>query len=991
MSRSEEIVFPPGNILNPIVGKTDYEFVILWMLNNNDICEWSDFTSEISESTLSGHLKKLIFKGFIDKPEKGKYIITSSGRERYNELTYDKKSGKRRKNYPPKTILKRRNYDHWILWMVYNNHSCKWSDFKQEPLSINQSSLSTNLNSLMENGFVERDNKEYVVSPSGKIEYFNIIKLYDLDRQSILEQESKRIGEITEKASALFTQFKISDDELKFRYLDHFLKLPYSKVESMLRNEDDFNKILLYLSINHPDQYPNYISPEEFSLQYNIDNTTLNYYIREIIENQFFQIKFFKLNDAESGTYYFQMGEPIEKVLNAIVEKHITKFTYLNNFQENPELDLGLLIDKILENVCGSIFDERLKIPLRRLLPDYIKYLAYKIETEKKLVDSEAKLEGFVWQNIFEEFQTFEPSIFPIGTGQEDEVYYSMEKQVFDVMDIAFLTKLDFLKTIEVQETYNLRNIELFEKIGNAIYKYKTIKARELLDGNNENIDTLTQLILEDLLVTAEYNFEDSLTLTDSIITQFPNEFIGYLLQSLTYFMMDDYENSLKVVDRGLEAAPNVLLHGQKTQIKIKTHKGEELLEFIEELLQQYPNNVTLLRLKYLSYVTHWQCCVREFNVPLEVIDTLIAGDPDNQELLILKSLYFCMVNKYREAKRFLIKEVELNILKKDPRIHTSLYFILTFTYIARGKFEKSLDIANQMIELYPDHPISHLTKALVLGYNLIYKFRFQEPDIDNFLDLIKKSMELDLHKYNITRYLQFQGYVLQGTGRSDEAIQSIDTAIEILPNQNLLYGLKTYFLISSNRDSEALELIDEYIENYPQLVNSLYKQKTFLYCKLKEFEKGLKTVNIALEKYPQDIALVNNKTILLGYLERKEETIETANHLISLNPSNGNSYDTYGEVLMTFGEYKNALQKLEKALSLEPTGWFAYETCIKMSKCHKELGNLEKALEYAEKGKLLTDKMLPAEREMSQPKIEEIIAEIRELMGRPRKNGELA
>ncbi len=989
MSRSEEIVFPPGNILNPIVGKVDYEFIILWMLNNNEICEWSDFTSEISESTLSGHLKKLIFKGFIEKPEKGKYIITSSGRERYSELSSDKKSGKRRLNYPPKAILKRRNYDHWILWMVYNNPSCKWSDFKQEPLSINQSSLSTNLNSLIENGFIERENKEYVVSPNGKIEYFNIIKLYDLDRQSILEQESKRIEEITEKASALFKQFKIDDDELKFRYLDHFLKLPYSKVETMLRSEDDFNKILLYLSMNHPDQYPNYISPEEFSLQYNIDMTTLNYYIREIIENQFFQIKFFKLEDAESGIYYFQQGESIEKVLNAIVEKHITKYTYLNNFQENPDIDLGLLLDKILENVCGSIFDERLKIPLRRLLPDYIKYLAYKIETEKKLVDSEAKLEGFVWQNIFEEFQTFEPSILPIGTGQEDEIYYSMEKQVFDVMDIAFLSKLDFLKTVEVQEAYNLKNIELFEKIGNAIYKYKTNKARELLEGSDEDKDTLAYLILEDLILTAEVNLEDSLTLTDKIITQFPNECIGYLLQSITYFLMDDYEKSLKVVDRGLEVAPNALLYGQKTQIKIKTHKGEQLLEFIEELLQQFPHDVTLLRLKYLSYVTHWQCCVSDFSTPLDTINSLIAGDPNNQEFLILKSLYFCMVNKYKEAKRFLIKEVELNILKKDPRIHTSLYFILTFTYIARGKFEKSLDIANQMIELYPNHPISHLTKALVLGYNLIYKFRFQEPDIDNFLNLIKKSMELDKHKYNITRYLQFQGYVLHGTGKYDEAIESIDTAIELLPNQNLLYGLKTYFLISSNKDSEALQLIDEYIANYPQLDNSLYKQKTFLYCKLEEFEKGLNTVNVALDKYPKDVALVNNKTILLGYLGRKEETIETANYLISLNPSNGNSYDTYGEVLMTFGEYNKALQKLEEALSLEPTGWFAYETCMKMSKCHKELGNFEKALEYAEKAKLLTEKLLPTEREISQHKIEAFLTEVQNLIGKSSKNGE--
>ena len=126
---------------------------------------------------------------------KGKYQITSLGKERFNELSYDKKSGKRRLKYPPKVFLKRRNYDHWILWMVYNNYSCKWSDFKQKPLLINQSALSNNINSLLESGSIARENKEYVITPDGKTEYFSILKQYDLDRQSILEQESKRIEE----------------------------------------------------------------------------------------------------------------------------------------------------------------------------------------------------------------------------------------------------------------------------------------------------------------------------------------------------------------------------------------------------------------------------------------------------------------------------------------------------------------------------------------------------------------------------------------------------------------------------------------------------------------------------------------------------------------------------------------------------------------------------------------------------------------------------
>ncbi|MBA7711013.1 hypothetical protein ES703_119963 [subsurface metagenome] len=154
MSRSEGVLYPPGEILNPIMGKTDFEYVILWMLSNNNICEWSDFTVEISESTLSGNLKKLINREHIKKPEKGKYEITSQGRDRFSELVYDRKSGQRKLRYPPEIITKIRNYDHWILWMLYNNYSCKWSDFKQEPLLINQSSLSNNLNSLIDGRFI---------------------------------------------------------------------------------------------------------------------------------------------------------------------------------------------------------------------------------------------------------------------------------------------------------------------------------------------------------------------------------------------------------------------------------------------------------------------------------------------------------------------------------------------------------------------------------------------------------------------------------------------------------------------------------------------------------------------------------------------------------------------------------------------------------------------------------------------------------------------
>jgi predicted transcriptional regulator len=144
--------------------------------------------------------------------------------------------------------------------MLYNNYSCKWSDFKQDPLSINQSSLSSNLNTLIDNGFVSRENKEYIITPLGKTEYISILKLYDLDRQSILNEESKRIEEITKKTISFFEKYKIEDGDIKFRFLNNVLKLPFANLKGSLDSETDFNKVLLFLSMNHPNQYPFYIS-----------------------------------------------------------------------------------------------------------------------------------------------------------------------------------------------------------------------------------------------------------------------------------------------------------------------------------------------------------------------------------------------------------------------------------------------------------------------------------------------------------------------------------------------------------------------------------------------------------------------------------------------------------------------------------------------------------------------------------------------------------
>ncbi|MHA1561961.1 MAG: hypothetical protein ACTSPA_07515 [Promethearchaeota archaeon] len=386
---TERINYPPSEILQPSYGKPDYELIILWFLNNNEICTWTDLIKIIKKSTLSNYLSKLKTKNFIVKSQFNQYSITPTGKEKFYELSEDK-SYKRKQNFPPKIILNKRIYDDLVLWMVYNNNSCRWANFTDRPLSINQSSLSKAIRRLIDNQYISKNDKEYQITYLGKEEYAKILGKYNLDKQSILEEESRRITKLTKKALTFFAEYQITDNDIRFRFLHNVIKLPYDRVKQNLEKEEDFWKILLFLALNHPTCHSDLISTENFAIKYNIEKVFLDFHVLQIVEKNIYPTKFFKLQVDDEKCAYFQENEKLEKILHAMVEEYITKFTYLNKLhedlsKESPSLTLEATVDIILEDICDSIFHPSFKKPLRFFLPDYITYLAYKIERGDKM------------------------------------------------------------------------------------------------------------------------------------------------------------------------------------------------------------------------------------------------------------------------------------------------------------------------------------------------------------------------------------------------------------------------------------------------------------------------------------------------------------------------------------------------------------------------------------------------------------------------------
>ena len=564
----EKVNYPSEEILNPSkLNRKNYDHIILWMLANNESCEWSNFEQkpiEIPISTISRHLTKLILKGHIEKLTRGQYKITPEGIKKFQELSKER-SRERTISFPPDAILKRgRNYSHWIIWMVYNNGFCKRSDFLEQPLSINQSSLSKALSSLVQKGYIIKENKRYLITQSGKSEYSRILQNYDLDRQTILDEERKRIDEITTKASQFFDKFKIADDRVKFRFLNKVLKLDYLKVSTILKDEEDFYIILLYISINHPDFYPDYLSLEEFSRFYKIEKRMLDFWVNEIVESDLYDLQFFKLDISPNKYYYFHFDEKLEKILRAITEEHIATNKYLEKFTELGSLNS--MIDDILEEICEILFHKDFRESLREFLPGYMKYLAYKIEIKKELVEIHDKLEGIIWQNMTD----------------------FMQSHNSEALESQYMEKI---KEIENEISLTPKNYDLFNS-----------KIRILLYFNQYN-DVLTEL--------------------ENMLKLFPEKEIDIMIKKAFTLKKDkNVEDGLEIIEELIEKYPkDNSLRNYKAYWLSYLDKKQEALEILRELVRKEPEK-GIYRDTYGEILIHfkeYEKAIQEFQKAIEI------------------------------------------------------------------------------------------------------------------------------------------------------------------------------------------------------------------------------------------------------------------------------------------------------------------------------------------------------------------------------------
>ena len=753
--------YPPEELYKDFkIRRKDFEHIILWMLANNEHCQWSDFTQDplnITESTLSKHLTLLKSKNYVIKYKYGHYQISMEGRKRFNEIS--RAHGKTKKlNYPPGVITRRRNYEDWILYMVYNNSVCKWSNFLEPPLAINQSSLSKKMNTLLNKELIIRENKEYKITNAGKIEYSKMLQNYDLDRQSILEEESKRIDEITKKTIKFFTDYHVNDENIQFRYLETILKLDYERVKSMLTDQTDFEKIILYLSINHPDHYPEFISLKDFANNYGIKQSKLEYYIDEIVENQIYPIKFFTLEPSPDVVYFFQEDEKVESMLRTITENHITKFTYLNRLFSR--VFNALTVEKaVLDDICGYIFKEALRDSLRRFLTSYINYLAYKIEEKEELKETYDKLDAIIWQNMIDVYQSRSPEDLRYQFIGQSEINYQLDTVLLELLQPYYEEKLI---------TQN--------------------KACQGLIDDKEYVKALESI--EDTIESSEYDG------------------VFIIVKATILCFLNRHEDVLKLLDVGLELSNDedqllVLSSFLAAFSSLTIGDVNHALEIGNEIIRKFPEHA-------LSHATRGMVVAYNFIYKLNTekanqdsglndLDKAIAMDSYNVNralFFMLKSRVLLESNKYEESVDLINKAIDI-VPKKVEFYQTKSAILLYF-----NEYLVLLDLLDEMLELFPK-----IEKDLQMKKASVYKLL---GDLDTGFKIVEELLDKNPEDNELR---SFKAYWYQYVNKKEEALNLLEELIEIEKENGAFYDSYGEILMNYEEYEKAAQQFQKAIE----------------------------------------------------------------------------------------------------------------------------------------------------------------------------------
>ncbi|MCK5682725.1 DUF853 family protein [bacterium] len=380
---------------------------------------------------------------------------------------------------------------------------------------------------------------------------------------------------------------------------------------------------------------------------------------------------------------------------------------------------------------------------------------------------------------------------------------------------------------------------------------------------------------------------------------------------------IDEAEKLLtEKLEEGIYENSYILFELAKIQ-KIKKNY-DVTLKILNKILAMEEGDYTIWKMK-----AELEIASEDFVSAEKSIDRLLLFVP--YDLWAVSNLAYCSLKLDKFEKALGMAEKATKVDQKN----SSLFHVVASCEKALGDFIKAVEAVNSAIDLEPEIPEYHLTKAAIY-LNL--------EEIEIATDSYMRATELDPKCYD--GFLGLAKICSQVENWND-AIENIQKAIKI-DTERVEAFLQLGMIYYKKSDSDkAAEIFTKVVEMSPESHEAIY-HSAVIYMEKKEFPKANEMLKRAIELDPDSAVYQMTRTNLLIVQGDFDEALNCANSALEADPDSENAHVLKAKIFVAQNDADGINSEIEKILQINPFNNFAL---LKNGETAEKDGNLQLAL----------------------------------------------
>ncbi len=216
------------------------------------------------------------------------------------------------------------------------------------------------------------------------------------------------------------------------------------------------------------------------------------------------------------------------------------------------------------------------------------------------------------------------------------------------------------------------------------------------------------------------------------------------------------------------------------------------------------------------------------------------------------------------------------------------------------------------------------MNQHLERGKLLLQQHRHREAEAEFKMHLSLEPNDDEAHLYLALCYLH--------GNKLDDATISIQQSIALFPHNAFAFYIYSRILFGQEKYKESRQKIDEAINIQPMDAN-FFAWSAQLHLFNKDYLQALEAANAGLANEPDNIDCLNQRTMALVKLDKKEEAYSTINDALLEDPENSLTHANTGWAMLEHGDHKKALIHFTESLRLNPNNEWAKHGMIEALK----------------------------------------------------------